>query len=83
MSTQKDAPLAEICGIVIIDEVDVHLHIIQQTQFLPKSIKLFPKIQFILTTHSPFFILGLNKQLGSEGFDSGCDLSWDFQTKGF
>lgn len=69
LSTQQDTPLAEICGIVIIDEVDAHLHIVQQTQFLPKLIKLFPKIQFILTTHSPFFILGLNKQLGSEGFD--------------
>lgn len=61
--------LAEIRGIVIIDEVDIHLHSNLQFEVLPKLIKLFPKIQFILTSHSPLFLLGLEKELGQENVE--------------
>ena len=50
-------------GIVIIDEADMHLHIDLQHSSLPELIKMFPKIQFVITTHSPFFLMGLEKQL--------------------
>lgn len=56
-------------GIVVIDEVDTHLHSKLQSEVLPSLIKLFPKIQFILTTHSPLFILGMQREFGDEGFD--------------
>lgn len=46
---------AAICtdGIVLIDEVDMHLHPRWQQLILAQLQKAFPKIQFIVTTHSP------------------------------
>ena len=46
-------------GIVLIDEVDKHLHIKLQKEVLPKLFTLFPKIQFIVSSHSPFLNMGL------------------------
>ena len=56
-------------GIVAIDEIDVHLHSNLQSEVLPSLIKLFPKIQFIITTHSPLFVLGMQKEFKDDGFD--------------
>ncbi|MCI7048029.1 ATP-binding protein [Helicobacter sp.] len=56
-------------GIVVIDEIDVHLHSDLQSKVLPSLIKLFPKIQFILTTHSPLFVLGMQEEFKDDGFD--------------
>lgn len=55
----KSINLNQISGIVVIDEIDLHLHIELQKEILPKLIKLFPKIQFIITSHSPFFLSGM------------------------
>lgn len=49
---------AELAGIVIIDEIDLHLHPIFQKQFPVMLRDCFPKIQFILSTHSPIPLLG-------------------------
>ncbi len=59
----------QIQGIVAIDEIDVHLHTDLQNSVLPELIKLFPKIQFIITTHSPLFLLGMKKAFGEDGFE--------------
>ncbi|TLP65297.1 MULTISPECIES: AAA family ATPase [Pseudomonas] len=40
-------------GIVLIDEVDMHLHPEWQQAVIPSLIKAFPALQFIVTTHSP------------------------------
>lgn len=40
-------------GIVLIDEIDLHLHPQWQRTLIPGLVKTFPNIQFILTTHSP------------------------------
>lgn len=56
-------------GIVVIDEIDVHLHSDLQSKVLPSLIKLFPKIQFIITTHSPLFVLGMQEEFKDDGFD--------------
>lgn len=56
----KSGDISNIEGIVIVDEVDKHLHIKLQKEVLPVLIKMFPKIQFILSTHSPFVNLGLS-----------------------
>lgn len=40
-------------GIVLIDEVDMHLHPSWQQLILPSLSETFPKLQFIITTHSP------------------------------
>lgn len=44
------------CGIVFIDEPEVHLHLELQYQILPLLTELFPNIQFIAATHSPAVI---------------------------
>lgn len=40
-------------GIVLVDEVDLHLHPTWQRQIVPALRRTFPRVQFILTTHSP------------------------------
>lgn len=43
-------------GIVLIDEIETHLHVELQKQIVPILTELFPNIQFIMTTHSPFVL---------------------------
>lgn len=43
-------------GIVLIDEIETHLHVELQKQIVPILTELFPNIQFIMTTHSPFIL---------------------------
>ena len=43
-------------GIVSIDEVETHLHLELQKMIMPFLTKVFPNIQFIMSTHSPFII---------------------------
>jgi AAA15 family ATPase/GTPase len=47
----------ELTGIVFIDEIDSHLHVSLQRLILPFFTQSFPKIQFIVTTHSPFVLM--------------------------
>lgn len=49
-------------GIVLIDEIDKHLHIKLQKEILPKLLNLFPNIQFIVSSHSPFLNMGLAEE---------------------
>ncbi|TMO05515.1 hypothetical protein CWB60_12885 [Pseudoalteromonas sp. S327] len=46
-----------IAGYVIIDEIDVHLHVSLQRKVLPFLSSLFPNVQFIVSTHSPFVLM--------------------------
>lgn len=43
-------------GVVLIDEVELHLHPKWQLDVVEKLRNTFPNIQFIITTHSPFII---------------------------
>lgn len=43
-------------GIVLIDEIETHLHLALQKVIMPLLTKVFPNIQFIITTHSPFVL---------------------------
>lgn len=47
---------AEFDGVILIDEVELHLHPSWQAVILPSLSKLFPKSQIICTTHSPHVI---------------------------
>ena len=47
-----DAP-ARVEGVVLIDELDLHLHPRWQRVALPRLRDAFPRLQFIITTHSP------------------------------
>ena len=56
---KNNVQLNQIAGIVLIDEVDMHLHIKLQKEILPELFNLFPNIQFIVSSHSPFLNMGL------------------------
>lgn len=55
---QRVDNLHEFQGIVLIDEVELHLHPRWQYGFMKKLRATFPLIQFIVTTHSPSVLLG-------------------------
>lgn len=63
----KSFQLSDIVGIVLIDEIDAHLHTDLQFEVLPRLIKLFPKVQFIVTSHAPLFLLGMKEEFGEDG----------------
>lgn len=57
LNISKDESGRSICnlpGVVIIDEVDAHLHVVWQQQIGFWLTETFPAIQFLVTTHSPF-----------------------------
>lgn len=67
------AVLSQIHGLVVIDEFGIHLHPTLQNDALNRLKKTFPKVQFIVSTHSPLLLNGLKKEqihiltLGSGG----------------
>ena len=58
----------DIRGIVVVDEIDLHLHAVHQYTILPHLIKMFPNVQFVVTTHSPLFALGMKEVFGENSF---------------
>jgi predicted ATP-binding protein involved in virulence len=54
-----DRALAETPGIVLIDEIDLHLHPRWQRRISEDLRRAFPKVQFICTSHSPFIVQSL------------------------
>ncbi len=60
-------------GVVLIDEIETHLHVDLQKKILPFLVSFFPKIQFIVTTHSPFVLSSLSNAVI-------CDLEKRFVT---
>ena len=61
--------IEDIRGVVVVDEIDLHLHVSHQYSILPNLMRLFPRVQFIVTTHSPLFILGMRNVFGDGGFE--------------
>ena len=55
----KDA-VVESKGIVMIDELDLHLHPNWQRHIVNDLKQAFPKLQFVVATHSPFIVQSLN-----------------------
>ena len=49
-------PLMENRGIVMVDEIDLHLHPKWQMTVLPKLAKELPNLQFVATSHSPLVV---------------------------
>ncbi|MBF0625513.1 MAG: AAA family ATPase [Magnetococcales bacterium] len=54
-----NAVLTATPGVVLIDELDLHLHPRWQRRIIDDLRRTFPNIQFICTTHSPFLIQSL------------------------
>ena len=55
---QQVEHIEDFQGIVLIDEVELHLHPKWQYSFMNKLREIFPLIQFMVTTHSPTVLLG-------------------------
>jgi len=62
----RSVNLSQITGTVVIDEIAAHLHPTLQHDVLPEFISLFPKVQFIVSSHSPLFLLGMEKRFGAD-----------------
>ncbi len=54
--------IGELTGIVIIDEIDIHLHPKFQKHLVMQLAHTFPNIQFLVSTHSPIPLLGAPKE---------------------
>lgn len=49
----QNVNILEMSGVILIDEIEQHLHPSWQRTIIPNLRRTFPNIQFILTTHSP------------------------------
>ena len=65
-------------GIVLIDEIDLHLHPKWQRKILRQLRNTFPNVQFIVTTHSPIVLLGALDLAQVFTLDGQCIRSNDF-----
>lgn len=57
----EENAVLETSGIILIDEIDLHLHPKWQRRIIDDLKRTFPKVQFIVSTHSPFVIQSLNQ----------------------
>jgi len=55
-----DVESYDMQGVVLVDEIETHLHVELQKKVLPFLTTFFPNIQFIVTTHSPFVLSSLS-----------------------
>ncbi|MCD8293638.1 MAG: AAA family ATPase, partial [Clostridia bacterium] len=60
MSIEEPLDLYDRQGIVLIDEIENHLHVELQKKVMPFLTSLFPQIQFIVSTHSPFVLSSIS-----------------------
>lgn len=56
---KEHVPFDSMEGLVLIDEIDLHLHPAWQEDLIPLVKKVFPRLQFVVTTHSPMVLTGL------------------------
>jgi len=50
--------LRQMCGFVLIDEIDLHLHPMWQMTIIEDVRRLFPRLSFVVTTHNPLTLQG-------------------------
>lgn len=56
----NEQQLRQVRGIVLIDEIESHLHLSWQAGIIPLLKRLFPNTTFVITTHSPLVLAQLN-----------------------
>lgn len=59
LEAQGDVDAADMEGTVLVDEIDLHLHPTWQARLIPALKQVFPRMQFIATTHSPMVLPAL------------------------
>lgn len=62
VGSDQTIELQEIKGVVLIDEIDQHLHPKWQKEIVGRLRAIFPQVQFIMTTHSPTIIQGASDE---------------------
>lgn len=91
LKMQDDSQLVHeytLPGVVFIDELELHLHLELQAKALQILTAIFPKIQFIIATHSPFVLSSIGNALaydiGTQSrIDNADDYSYNSLAKGF
>jgi predicted ATPase len=58
-----DNPSQDFSGVVLIDEIENHLHLALQRKILPFLMQTFPFFQFVIATHSPAVISSVDDAL--------------------
>jgi predicted ATPase len=53
--------LAKMSGVVLVDEIDLHLHPALQRSLVPKLRRILPNVQFVVTTHSPMVLASFDR----------------------
>lgn len=59
LDTRQNLQPEAMEGLVLIDEIDLHLHPTWQVRLIPALKRVFPRLQFIATTHSPMVLPAL------------------------
>ena len=62
LTNNAAVPLNQMTGLVLVDELDLFVHPRWQLELIPKLKRIFPKVQFVVTTHSPMVLPGLNRE---------------------
>jgi AAA domain, putative AbiEii toxin, Type IV TA system len=60
-ATPDNRALRDQSGIVLVDEIDLHLHPEWQQRVIPTVARTFPNLQFIFTSHSPLVVGSLRQ----------------------
>lgn len=60
--TPEGMTLDSVPGVVLVDEVDLHLHPAWQRQLVDRVCGRLPRLQFVFTTHSPLIVGGLRRE---------------------
>ena len=61
-SAPPDVAFTRACGVLLIDEIDAHLHPRWQREIGFKLTEIFPNMQFIVTSHSPFIAMAAGER---------------------
>ena len=91
MKMQDDKSISHVYnkkGIVLIDEIETHLHLSLQKDIMQILTSVFPNIQFIVTTHSPFVLSSLDNSTAfdlehREAIDDLSEYSYESLAEGY
>jgi hypothetical protein len=62
MGAGSGVKLRDVSGVLLLDEIDLHLHPEWQRVVVPTLARALPKLQFIVTTHSPLVVGSLERE---------------------
>jgi len=65
----------DVTGIVVIDEIDLHLHPALQQEVIQRFQRTFPNIQFIVSTHAPLVMSNVKQDENSQIYKLSCNQS--------